>query len=89
MRFTLILATSGIAVALAACATTPKAPPLQTCADGSQIPADQPCPPPPPPAPPPPPPMTTCPDGTQVPAGATCPIPPPPPPPPRRAGERG
>jgi hypothetical protein len=77
-------------LAVSACATTPKAPPLQTCPDGSQIPADQPCPPPPPPPPPPP---VTCPDGTTVPAGTSCPLPPPPPPvaPPstKRSGERG
>jgi hypothetical protein len=86
MRLTIILATS--AIVLAACAKTPPPQPLQTCANGQQLPADQPCPPPPPPPPPPP---VTCPDGTTVPSGQTCPLPPPPPPPPppRRAGERG
>jgi hypothetical protein len=76
---------------LSACATTPKAPALQTCADGTQVPAEQPCPPPPPPPP------VVCPDGTTVPAGSVClPPPPPPPPPPQftppppgRAGEKG
>ena len=77
------------AVALAACATTPKQPAMQTCPDGSQILATDPCPPPPPPPP------TVCPNGSTVPAGTACPLPPPPPPPPvvppppGRAGEKG
>ncbi|HET6534988.1 MAG TPA: hypothetical protein VFK19_01935 [Sphingomicrobium sp.] len=76
---------------LSACATTPQ---MQTCPDGSQVEAGQPCPPPPPPPPPPP---TVCPDGTTVAAGTPCPMPPPPPPPPppmappstTHSGERG
>lgn len=74
---------------LSACATTPKEPVMQTCPDGSQLPATQPCPPPPPPPP------VVCPDGTSLPAGSVCPAPPPPPPPqytpppPGRAGEKG
>ena len=84
-RIVLIMAATAV---LGACATTPK---MQTCPDGSQVAADQPCPPPPappPPPPPPPPPQTTCPDGSMVPAGTACPVPPPPPPP-SSAGEHG
>lgn len=43
---------------------------MQTCWDGSVIPATQPCPIKPPP-------MVTCPDGSQVPEGTPCPEPPP------------
>lgn len=75
-------------VALAGCATTPREPEMQTCADGSVIAVTVPCPPPPPP---PPPATQTCFDGSVVLATSPCPAPPPPPPPPpyRRSGERG
>jgi len=88
MRRLSLLAVASLAIS--ACATTPPPPPMQTCPDGTQIPASQPCPLPPPPPPPPP---VACPNGTTVPAGTSCPLPPPPPPmaapSPGRAGERG
>lgn len=53
-------------------------PVLQTCADGSQIPATSTCPPV---GPPPAPQTRLCPDGSNIPITQQCPVPPPPPPP--------
>lgn len=55
----------------------PPPPAMKTCADGTQVAADQQCPVVPPP--PPPVPTKTCPDGSEVPEDQRCPAPPPPP----------